>query len=100
MLECENLTDQEQISFLEEFIRELNRQLDEIMEGHNYPREIKALTLRIKVLECDDTGKYKDRIKRLKEKLTETEKIWADKEPIVKLLQDERALYMEVLNKI
>ena len=99
-MECEDLTDQEQISFLEEFIREINRRLDEINDGQNYPREIKALKLRINVLECENTGKFKDRIKSFKDRLATLEQTWAEKEPLIELLQEERALYREVLNKI
>lgn len=99
-MECENITDQEQISFLEEFIRDINKQLDEITNGHNYPREIKALTLRLQVLECADEKKYSERIGRLKAKLAEHQKAWADKEPLINLLQEERSLYRDTLNKI
>ena len=99
-MECDGFTDQEQISFLEEFIKDINKQIDEITNGRNYSREIKSLTLRINVLECEDEKKYTERINRLKEKLLELEKLWAEKEPVIQLLQEERALYRDVLNKI
>jgi len=100
MLECENLTDQEQISFLEDFIKEINRRIDELTNGRDYAREIKALKLRIHVLECEEPDKFRESIAQRKEKLTALEKLWTEKEPVVKLLQEERALYRTVLNKI
>jgi polyhydroxyalkanoate synthesis regulator phasin len=99
-LECENLTDQEQISFLEDFIREINKRLDEITNGRDIPREIKALKLRIQVLECEGADKFKEKVVTLKQRLSELEEMWAEKEPVINLLQDERALYRTILNKI
>jgi len=100
MLECENLTDQEQISFLEDFIKEINRRIDELTNGRDFVREIKALKLRIHVLECEEPDKFREAIAQFKEKLAGLEKLWAEKEPLIKLLQDERSLYRTVLNKI
>ena len=100
MLECENLTDQEQISFLEDFIKEINRKIDELTSGRDFVREIKALKLRIHVLECEEPDKFRETIAQFKEKLAGLEKVWAEKEPVIELLQDERALYRTVLNKI
>ncbi len=95
-----HLTQQEQISFLEEFIKRINRTLDEITNGRDIPKAIKSLGLRIRVLEDADAKKYSERLAELKEELAALEKLWAEKEPIINLLQDERSLYREVLNKI
>ncbi len=100
MLDLENLTQQEQISFLERFIKELNNTLDDITHGRDIPRDIRAMKLRIKVLENEDAAKYSDRIGKLKEELQNLENFWTENEPIIQLLQDERALYRTVLNDI
>jgi hypothetical protein len=100
MSDEEHLTQQEQISFLEDFIKKINRSLDEITNGRDVPRAIKALKLRIRVLEDEGEDKFTERLKELKEELVMLEKLWAEKEPIINLLQEERALYREVLNKI
>jgi polyhydroxyalkanoate synthesis regulator phasin len=100
MLDLENLTQQEQISFLEAFIREINRTLDEITQGRDIPRQIKGLKLRVKVLEDDDADKYAERISKLRAQLKELEEFWAEKEPIINLLQEERSLYRNILNSI
>ena len=100
MLELEHLTQQEQISFLEGFIREINKTLDELTDGRDLPREIKALKLRIHVLEEDDSSKYECCISGLQEDLARLEKVWAEKEPIINLLQEERSLYRDALNNM
>ncbi len=100
MLDLENLTQQEQISFLERFIKEINNTLDDITNGRDIPRDIRAMKLRIKVLENEDAAKYSDRIGKLKEELKNLGDFWAENEPIIQLLQDERSLYRNVLNEI
>ena len=100
MLDLENLTQQEQISFLERFIKEINNTLDDITNGRDIPRDIRAMKLRIKVLENEDAAKFNDRIGKLKEELQNLEKFWTENEPVIQLLQDERALYRNVLNEI
>lgn len=100
MLDLENLTQQERISFLERFIKEINNTLDEITNGRDIPRDIRAMKLRIKVLENEDAAKYSDRIGKLKEELQNLENFWTENEPVIQNLQDERALYRTVLNDI
>jgi polyhydroxyalkanoate synthesis regulator phasin len=100
MLDLENLTQQEQISFLESYIKEINRTLDEITGGRDMPRDIRSLKLRIKVLEDEDTGKFGERIANLREELKQLQEIWVENEPVIELLQDERVLYRNLLNSI
>ena len=100
MLDLENLTQQERISFLERFIKEINTTLDDITNGRDIPRDIRAMKLRIQVLESEDAAKFSDRIGKLKEELKTLEGFWAENEPVIQLLQDERALYRIVLNDI
>jgi len=100
MLDLENLTQQEKISFLERFIKEINNTLDDITNGRDIPRDIRALKLRIQVLETEDAAKYSDRIGKLKEELKTLSSFWAENEPVIQLLQDERSLYRVVLNEI
>ncbi len=100
MLDLENLTQQERISFLERFIKEINNALDDITHGRDIPRDIRAIKLRINVLENEDAAKYSDRIGKLKEELKCLGEFWSENEPVIQLLQDERALYRTVLNDI
>jgi len=83
MLDLENLTQQEKISFLERFIKEINNTLDDITNGRDIPRDIRALKLRIQVLETEDAAKYSDRIGKLKEELKTLSSFWAENEPVI-----------------
>ena len=100
MLDLEKLTQQEQISFLESYIKEINRTIDEITGGRDIPRDIRAIKLRIKVLEDEDSDKFAERIAKLNDDLAQLQEVWTENEPIIILLQEERSLYRNVLDDI
>ncbi len=97
---AENIrTRQDHIEFLEAFIEELSRKIDEITDGRNLEKEIESLRFRIEVLERAN-GLFPSRIEGLKDELSKLEAEYNKATPLLNELSEERAFYRKVQGEI
>lgn len=97
---AENIrTRQDHIEFLEAFIEELSRKIDEITDGRNLEKEIESLKFRIEVLGRSN-GLFPSRIEELKDELSKLEAEYKKVKPLLEELSEERAFYRKVQGEI
>ena len=94
------VTPQDTISFLQDYIDSINKEIDDLLEGHNLKRQIKSLKLRIELLERDQQKRFTEKIKSLKKDLDKLNEEFNVINPQVELLEAERAYYRQLLNDI
>ncbi|MEO7994494.1 MAG: hypothetical protein ABI743_08845 [bacterium] len=85
------LTQQERANYLEDFIQEVNREIDAILAGRDFEREIKALRFRISLL--DQSRAYSARVTGLQAELRQVESDFAALKPQLDALDAERRFY-------
>ena len=94
------LTPQDTISYLQDFIDSINKEIDAILGGENYRRHIDALRLRIELLSRVDGNPFCERLAQLKEELQQIENEFQRINPQLEALDAERRYYRTLLNEI
>lgn len=89
----DRLTQQERENFLEDFIREVNTEIDSLLDGHNYPVELKGLRFRIGILEREQEPGFSVRSELLKQELVQLEAQYEKIRPRLEVLEEERRFY-------
>ena len=83
---------QDHIEFLEEFIAEITRKIDDLTDNRDFEKEIEALEFRIQVLSEAD-GKFPVRVDEFKKELKELRTKFDKIKPTLASLIEERAYY-------
>lgn len=94
------LSPQDTISYLQEFIESINREIDTILAGENYKRHLDSVRLRIELLSRVEGNPFEERIKSLKEELNRTEEEFRKVNPHLETLEAEQRYYRKLLNEI
>jgi polyhydroxyalkanoate synthesis regulator phasin len=94
------LTPQDTISYLQEFIDSINKEMDAILGGENYRRHIDSLRLRVELLCRVEGNPFEERINSLKEELKKVEDEFKKVNPHLEKLEAERRYYRTLLNEI
>jgi len=94
------LTPQDTISYLQDFIDSINKEIDTILGGENYGRHIDALRLRIELLSRVEGNPFCERISQLKEDLKKVEGEFKRINPQLESLDAERRYYRTLLNEV
>ncbi|HYE77802.1 MAG TPA: hypothetical protein VEI97_07440 [bacterium] len=89
----DRLTQQERENFLEDFIREVNTEIDNLLDGHNYLAEIKGLRFRIGLLERQQSPDFAVRLELLRQELRDLEDQFEKIRPRLEALEEERRFY-------
>ena len=85
-------TIQDHIRYLEGYITEITKQIDEITQGRELEKEIASIEYRIEVLSRAN-GAFTGRIAELEEELGKLRKEFKKIQPEVERLEQERAFY-------
>ncbi|MFH1676240.1 MAG: hypothetical protein ABIC40_04365 [bacterium] len=85
---------QDHIRFLEDFIVELTKKIDELTEQRDLEKEIHSLEYRLEVL-SKANGRFDWRVKDLKSQLTSLKEHFEKIKPMLDKLIDERAYYRD-----
>lgn len=94
------LSQQDTISYLQEFIDQINKEIDTILAGENYKRHIDSLKLRIELLSRVEGNPFEERIRSLKEELERVEEEFRRINPLLEKLEAERRYYRTLLNEL
>jgi|GEM_PF-5609586 len=89
----ERLTQQERANFLEDYIRHVTAEIDDLLNGRNFEAEIKSIKFRIAVLKKSDSSDFSERVKELMTELRNVEAEFAKKRPDIERLEQERRFY-------
>jgi polyhydroxyalkanoate synthesis regulator phasin len=91
---------QDHIQFLENYITDLTRQIDEITGGMEYEKRIMSLEYRLEVLQKADHISFNGRIKNLKSELKNLQDEYVKIKPVIDELEEERAYYRTLQNEL
>ena len=89
----DRLTQQERANFLEDYIRAVTEEMDDLMNGRNYEAELKALKFRIAMLQRSGNPEFDDRVRELQTRLNDVETEYASIRPRLDALETERRYY-------
>jgi len=96
--EFDRLPQQTKIDFLEAAIREITAQLDDMTDGRNFNQELLSVKFRLTILQHKDSAKYAHRIEELETAYNEIQAEYDRVKEGMKLLEDERELYRQILS--
>ena len=90
---------QDHIRFLEDYIVEITKKIDELTEERDLEKEIGSLEYRLEVL-SKTNGRFDWRVKELKSQLTALKDHYQKIKPVLDKLTEERAFYRDMQSEL